>query len=175
MILLDVDGTLTRPKSGGEFGQYSRDHIAIPESLIAMQAAKDAGVTSLVGITNQGGVASGHKSFEDCVAEQEFKLSLLPLLECVFFCPDYAGMECWSVRRGLGAFPLHNCRSARPWRGTFRKPGAGMLRVALGMRDQAPATSLMVGDRAEDEAAALAAGTKFLTPEQWWNYAWNQD
>ncbi|WP_017711175.1 HAD-IA family hydrolase [Prochlorothrix hollandica] len=169
MLLVDIDGTLTTTASGANFGQNPHDYRAIPEAAIALRQVKVAEPERfVVGITNQGGVGAGHKSFNDCVIEQRWKLRLFPELELILFCPDYGGKECWIVRRSLEPFPLHGHKSGLPWVGSFRKPEPGMLRLALDMRTDITEECLMVGDRPEDAEAARNAGVAFLSAEDWW-------
>jgi D-glycero-D-manno-heptose 1,7-bisphosphate phosphatase len=52
------------------------------------------------------------------------------------------------------------------WRPDWRKPAPGMLLQALEDLGAVPGEVLMIGDRPEDQAAALAAGVPF----QWVNH-----
>ena len=68
---------------------------------------------TIIGITNQGGCDTINrdtgkplKSLEDAlaqlavgIAEQEYTLSLIPQLECIYFCPDMKGFVCYRVTR----------------------------------------------------------------------------
>ncbi len=60
LLLLDMDGTLREPKSGQPYFQDPKDQRHIEGASTAILAYKDGGI--MVGITNQGGVAAGHKS-----------------------------------------------------------------------------------------------------------------
>lgn len=48
------------------------------------------------------------------------------------------------------------------WRQDWRKPAPGMLQYAMRLKEVLPAQTLMVGDSAEDQQAAAAAGCDFL-------------
>ncbi|MFM6404935.1 MAG: hypothetical protein ACKPGT_09860, partial [Microcystis sp.] len=43
----------------------------------------------IIGITNQGGVAAGHKSLKSAIEEQRKTLEIFPLLSYIYFCPDF--------------------------------------------------------------------------------------
>jgi histidinol phosphatase-like enzyme len=101
-------------------------------------------------------VKARYKSIDDAYAEMEFALQLTGI-EAAFFCPDMAGEKLHI------AFPDGTEGEAsgfyRGLRGKYRKPEPGMLLAIstwAGLRPE-----LMVGDRAEDKAAAEAAGFAF--------------
>ena len=173
LLLLDCDGTLRQPQSGAKFIQHPRDQEIIPgaDKAIAHYAGKG---WICVGITNQGGVAAQLKSLDDAIAEQQFTLSLLPQLNSIFFCPDFEGKDCWYVSRGIEALSAARAFDI-PWfaglSGQFRKPDPGMLLAAH--KNYVPGSPIFdawfIGDRAEDEAAAVAAGINFLWADTWRN------
>ena len=161
-ILFDLDGTLRQTKSGATFINDPADQQAIAGTQKALNyyASKEF---ICIGITNQGGVAAGHKSLADAEREQEITLNLFPELLCIYFCPDFDGNDCWLKSRENPAFPIHNSW-AKQFLGEFRKPGAGMIKAAIlnhygnGMPDDC----WMIGDRPEDQKCAEAAGVKFV-------------
>lgn len=154
LLILDKDGTLVIPASGKQFVQHPEDQIVLPgvKDAIAHYHAQNY---ICVIASNQGGVAAGYKSLEAAIAEMCYCLQLLPQIESVYFCPDFKGNECWCVRRDrsfqVGVLKL---------KGRMRKPGDGMIQQALwahpGVTD-----ILVVGDRPEDEQAAIAAKARF--------------
>ncbi|MBD1909399.1 MULTISPECIES: HAD-IIIA family hydrolase [unclassified Leptolyngbya] len=160
LLLLDLDGTLREPLSGQRYFQHPRDQQIIAGVDIALQAYSDQWI--MIGITNQGGVAAGHKSIQSCIEEQQYILELLPQLREVYFCPDFEGRKCFRVTR-------HNFynHSKTHWSGQYRKPGAGMLNLAMVRHKHTPAGTWYVGDRPEDEAAARRAKVSFQWAEQW--------
>lgn len=115
-----------------------------------------------MGITNQGGVAAGHKSIQQCILEQQYTLQLFPQLKEIYFCPDFEGKKCFRVT-------LHNVHnhSKSKWSGQYRKPGAGMLNLAMVRHKYRPQNTWYVGDCPEDEAAARRAGVQFQWAEDW--------
>lgn len=159
LLLLDMDGTVREPLDGHKFIQRPRDQriIAKAQPAIAYYAAMD---WKIVGVTNQGGVASGKKSLQSCIKEQEYTLVLLPDIEEIYFCPDFGGKKCYCVTRDR----VHDY-SKEQESGTFRKPQPGMLKLAIRMHQQD--VVLMVGDRPEDKAAAQAAGVRFQQAQGW--------
>ncbi|HYX13485.1 MAG TPA: HAD-IIIA family hydrolase [Nostoc sp.] len=170
LLILDLDGTVRRPKSGAKFISDPLDQEIIPEAARAIAHYKSQGWL-IVGATNQGGVAAGHKQLEDAITEQYQTLRLCPEITCIYFCPDYQGLHCWlCCINPEASSPIH---TAWGWEysGTYRKPGAGMLNAAiknhLGFKSQEHQI-LFVGDRDEDKGAAESANVPFLWASDWW-------
>lgn len=160
LLLVDLDGTIRRSLSGAQYFQHPQDQQMIEGADIALNTYDDDWL--IVGLTNQGGVAAGHKSFQQCIEEQQYTLELFPQLQEIYFCPDFAGRKCFRVTR----HNVHN-HSKTKWSGQYRKPRAGMLQLAIGRHKQMPQHSLYVGDRPEDEAAAQQAGVAFEWAQDW--------
>lgn len=89
LLILDMDGTVRRPKSGAKFINDPLDQEIIPEAQRAIASYKAQGYI-IVGATNQGGVAAGHKQLEDAIQEQYQTLRLCPEIHHIYFCPDNA-------------------------------------------------------------------------------------
>ncbi|MBW4574089.1 MAG: HAD-IIIA family hydrolase [Aphanothece sp. CMT-3BRIN-NPC111] len=159
LLIVDLDGTVRAPLSGNKFIQRPRDQqiISGAEGAIAYFAATG---WKIVGVTNQAGVASGKKSLQSCIKEQQYTLNLLPEIEEIYFCPDFEGRKCFCVTRG----EVDNYSKHRE-SGKFRKPNAGMLKLAI--ERHSPNKVLMIGDRTEDKEAAQAAKIKFQQAENW--------
>lgn len=164
IYLFDLDGTLREPLSGSKFAQHPKDYKVIEgvyEQLdkVAWPEAR------LWGVSNQGGVAAGHKNLDDCFKEMAYTLQLIPALEGVAFCPDYDGRKL-CVLNSRNVYAWNDSSSFYPdLIGSYRKPGTGMLEFvmrSLGSRD-----AVMVGDKPEDEQAAIAAGVGFVSAESW--------
>lgn len=167
LLLLDLDGTVRKTKSGKTFINEPDDQQLIDGVVPAI--GRYTGWT-FIGITNQGGVASGHKSLENAIKEQEQTLELMPILDAILFCPDFDGKECWVVEPD-GAQPYCVIMPGT----NFRKPAPGMLwfarRLAWGwggkLASNAIDECLYVGDRDEDEQAAAAADIPFMWAHEW--------
>jgi D-glycero-D-manno-heptose 1,7-bisphosphate phosphatase len=167
LLLVDLDGTIREPLSGNRFIQHPQDQKIIRGADKALTHYHTEGGV-IVGITNQAGVAAGYKQLSDALAEAEYTLELFPQLLCIYLCPDFEGKHCWLVPRGIEAKPIHK-DWAEVFAGTFRKPGAGMLKAAMknhGGNDCEKAT-LYIGDRSEDEEAAIRAGVQYIDADIW--------
>ncbi len=62
LLLVDLDGTIREPLSGKRYFQHFQYQKIIPGAEVAIGAYKDNWI--IAGITNQGGVAAGHKSIQ---------------------------------------------------------------------------------------------------------------
>jgi D-glycero-D-manno-heptose 1,7-bisphosphate phosphatase len=159
LLILDLDGTVREPLSDGKFIQRPRDQQIINGASGAIAYFAATG-WKIVGVTNQAGVASGKKSLQSCIKEQQYTRVLLPQIDEIYFCPYFEGRKCFCVTPS----EVHN-HSKHPESGKFRKPNPGMLNLAIQMH--APDKVLMVGDRPEDRDAANAAGIKFQQASSW--------
>lgn len=167
LLLLDLDNTIREPLSGAKFISHPRDQriMAGADKAIAHYDQKGWVV---VGITNQGGVAAAHKQLEDAIKEQEYTLQLFPEIVAIYFCPDFEGRHCWLVPQKMESLPIHQSKWAAEFIGTFRKPGAGMLKAAIENHGSIPLQDgWYIGDREEDVGAAAAAGINYLDAAVW--------
>ena len=160
LLLLDLDGTLREPLSGKPYFQHPQDQQLVTGADLAIRSYPAD--WTIVGITNQGGVAAGYKSMQQCIQEQQYTLQLIPQLKEIYFCPDFEGRKCFRVTR----HNAHN-HSLTKWFRQYRKPNPGMLKLAMVRHNQLPENCLYVGDRPEDEQAAQRAGIAFQ-----WTWAW---
>ena len=162
IIFFDLDGTLRETASGKTFINQPTDQKAIKGTQKALAYYREKGFL-LVGITNQGGGAAGHKTFVDAEREQEITMNLFPELLCIYYCPDFDGNHCWLKSRENPAMPIHISWGSQ-FCGQFRKPGAGMIKAGIlnHYGNAIPSNCWMIGDRPEDEQAAAAAGIKFI-------------
>ena len=191
LLILDMDGTIRVNKAAdfdnleltSGFINSPRDQKLIPSAIAAINQAKRQGF-SIVGASNQGGVAKGHKSLEDCYKEQAHTLELLhdecAAIDRIYFCPDYEGQEChevyWFIDR---RFPREqqcfdscfgNFAEDSPFKGQFRKPNAGMLLHAISVYQATEV--IFVGDRDIDEQAAKNANVQFIWADEWRSSYW---
>ena len=160
VLYLDLDGTVRKGKDElGRFVNSAADVELFPRMVERLLSYKQKG-WRIVGVTNQGGIATGMCSFEDAQAAimrtQELAHGLFDLIYMCQHHPDAHDPE---------------------WRVCFcRKPKIGMLVMAateLGRRHHGelypPHISLMVGDREEDRQCAENAGVPFMWAADWRN------
>lgn len=160
-FFFDLDGTLRQPKSGAKFINKPEDQEPIPSSQEAVKYYADKGFVC-IGITNQGGVAAGHKTLDDAIKEQQITLELFPELSEIFFCPNYGGESCWQVSRDNSPLEFKAPQPEGYIDVSCRKPGHGMILIAAkGLSDDL-SDCWMVGDRNEDQECAAAAGVNFV-------------
>ena len=164
VLLLDLDGTIREPKSGAKFINDPLDQKPIDKAFDMCSYYQEK-CWFLIGVSNQGGVAAGHKSLESAISESQETLRLFPQLSFIYFCPDYEGLKCYMVSRHNPATFFY--QESISELGSFRKPGAGMLNLAV--RDNLTEELMMVGDRPEDEEAAKNARINFTWAEDWRN------
>jgi D-glycero-D-manno-heptose 1,7-bisphosphate phosphatase len=175
ILFVDCDGTIREPKSGAKFISAPSDQQIIQgaDRAIAYYASKN---WRIIGITNQAGVAAGHKSLEEAIEEQQITLELFPEISEIFFCPDWEGNRCFRVGRGSTdslqrqEFP-HPDIPGELLYSSFRKPGSGMIARALDcllpyLPDEIE-DMWMVGDRPEDRQCAAAAEINFMWADIW--------
>ncbi len=170
ILFLDCDGTIREPKSGAKFINNPDDQRIITGADKAIAYYHSEGY-KIIGITNQAGVAAGHKTLENAILEQQITLKLIPQISCIYFCPDFEGKDCWNISRKYpeNPSPIHETWGGK-WIGQYRKPGAGMLQAAAmnyGLQIAELVDCWMIGDRDEDAAAAINANVKFLTADIW--------
>lgn len=159
IIFLDLDGTLRQTISGKTFINQPEDQKPIEGTQKALAYYQSKGFL-LIGITNQGGVAAGHKTLESAIEEQRITLQLFPELAEIFFCPNW-GESCYQLSRDNQPLEFSAPLSGDGTIISCRKPGHGMLTVAA--RSMADLSDCwMIGDRPEDQQCAEAAGVKFV-------------
>lgn len=176
LLTLDKDGTLVEPISDNTFVQSPTDQQLLPGVAEAVTRYHDAGYMIAIA-SNQGGVAAEHKTLDDAIAEMQFCMNLLPQINDAYFCPDLEGNECWHVEKNFAQTIEHKYSYGigELYRGQYRKPKPGMIYLAIDQHRPPTASilqwhkenCLFVGDRPEDESAALAAGVKFMWADQW--------
>jgi len=157
IFFFDLDGTLRQTKSGETFINEPDDQKPIAGASKAIAHYSDSFIC--IGITNQGGVAAGHKSIENAIEEQRITLELFPELSEIFFCPNW-GESCYQISRDNVPLPFQAPIGSDSLKVSCRKPGHGMLLIAsqaFGLDD-----AWMIGDRPEDEKCATAADINFI-------------
>ncbi len=162
ILFCDIDGTLTGTVSGAIFKSNPRDVLVLPgvENALAHYAKEGY---LIVGISNEGGVGAGHKKLEAAFEEKQYTCLLLPQLETIYFCPDFAGQVlCRADRDTATEVQVESGKYS-----SFRKPGCGMIEYCLSLYAGDVTKCWMVGDRPEDEKAAETAGINFIAPDVW--------
>jgi len=163
-VVCDLDGTI-RFNPDGEYINGPED-IALYRGVIeALWRYRNEGYL-VFGVTNQGGVAHGHKSPEGHQAEMDRTRRL-------------AGQQHedgWPFHQVKACFYMASgSEEEYAYRSLRRKPRYGMLAV---LEDEAQRQkgasyiidwdeSLMIGDRDEDMACAQAAGVTFYPASDW--------
>lgn len=138
LLLVDCDGTIREPMSGKIFIENPFDQKIIEGADTALSWYQDKG-WEIVGVSNQGGVAAGHKSLEDAIREQKYTLELFPQVDSILICPDFKGEYCWWIQSGEATFAVHldagygTSNSGKGLNGLYRKPNPGMLIAAMRM------------------------------------------
>jgi D-glycero-D-manno-heptose 1,7-bisphosphate phosphatase len=173
LLLIDKDGTVTRTKSGETFVQTWNDQELIPGVAQSLHYHRRQGYTPII-ITNQGGVAAGHKTLHEALAETQFAC-LLAGINRAYVCPDAAGTigeNVYEIRNGVDVdvddwlvthYTLDSLKTAKNLQITgLRKPECGMLLTAIALADYPVQGCFYVGDRPEDSEAAAKAEIRFM-------------
>lgn len=171
LLIVDINGTITRPLNGTNFTpeQQPTEIGLIPGVLRSLHQYKDLGY-DIIGASNQGGIAAGHRTLWSVITEMQYTLTLTKgLIDCILFCPDFEGKECYMVT-SEDTLKISDYRLKDD--GGYRKPQPGMITLARCWVGADKLETTMVGDLPEDEKAAKAAGVKFmpadrLIPESW--------
>lgn len=149
-LVLDLDGTVRRSKSGAKFIKDAEDIEIIPSVLERVAWFRREGYL-IIGVSNQGGVAHGIKTEQQVRAEiAKTHLLLDNAFDSVLFCPFMEGGKGVYARRSL-----------------LRKPNYGMLAAAEARFFNEKKicidwdNSLFVGDSHEDELCAAHASIAF--------------
>jgi D-glycero-D-manno-heptose 1,7-bisphosphate phosphatase len=158
VLYLDLDGTVRKGK--GELGRFVNgvaDVEVFPEARAMMLRWKENG-GRCVGVSNQGGVALGHFTQDQCA---------LTMMETQKQCDSLFDMILWCCHHPFAATP----EMARCW---CRKPSPGMvIEGALELARMYPGEiypphlGMFVGDRPEDRECAELAGLDFEWAHRW--------
>lgn len=160
LLFVDIDGTLTETISGHAFKQHPKDVKVMEGAHKAVTHFADKGWL-VIGISNQGGVAAGHKTLDATCEEFDYTLELFRGLSAIYFCPDFEGYWCyWIDREDAG-------REYRDYGINFRKPSPGIVHKLLYETGAKAENCWLVGDRPEDEQAAANAMANFCPASIW--------
>lgn len=158
ILFLDLDGTVRKGFDElGRFVNTAEDVELFPRMVERLLSWKQKGYR-LVGVTNQGGIATGQVSLDNVQAAiVRTQVLVNGLFDGIYMCqhhPDAHDPE------------MANC--------FCRKPKMGMLVMAQTDLSEAypdeiypPHLMMMVGDRDEDRKCAESAGVKFQLASEW--------
>lgn len=158
LLVLDLDGTVREGKDDplGRFVNGPDDVRVFPQAVKLMRDWKQRG-GRIIGLSNQGGVALGILSNEQCAAAMsETHRQCERLFDKISWCqhhpdakdPEYA--VCW-------------CRKPAP---------GGLVHAAINLASDTgemypPHMMLFVGDRPEDEECAKRVNIPFMWAKDW--------
>lgn len=174
LAVIDKDGTLVETISLDTFVQSPTDQKLIAGVQDAIANLVDKGYALAIA-SNQAGIAAGHKSLQDTIAEMRYAMQLTGI-QTAYFCPDFDGYHCYKVTpdlcEGFNDKPMpsesadrHPVLLPASGFGWYRKPDAGMLKMAIA--DHNVNEAIMIGDRSEDEQAAANAQIPFVLAKDW--------
>lgn len=158
LLIVDKDNTIVYP-THGQFVDVPWHQARIDGVSVLLDRYVAEGWTIVIA-SNQGGIEKGYKSLSDVFLEFRYCLELYPQIVEAYFCPNFSGGECWRVWGDCSKAHRIRYNDGR----NYRKPGAGMLQLAIEIH--APDEVLYVGDRPEEEEAASAAGVPFMWADE---------
>jgi D-glycero-D-manno-heptose 1,7-bisphosphate phosphatase len=157
VLYCDIDGTIRLGKDELGYFVNTADQVQVFDEVPGLLAQYKRLGWRIVAISNQGGIALGHMTMEDCVrAMLETQKQSGNAFDKLVWCrhhPNAAEPEmavCWC-----------------------RKPKAGLvIEAALDLSEKTgeiypPHMALFVGDRVEDELCAQNAGIRFMNATAW--------
>lgn len=144
LYIFDVDGTLTKTKSGNLFRKHAGDWEVLPGVEEKLKGLKANGAKLAIA-SNQGGISFGYMEQGDMDRELTVLAAQLDI--------DYVEV-CY----------IHPKATIEEYQGESydRKPQPGMLLKILGYACIVPSQAVMIGDRQVDSEAAIAAGMEFI-------------
>ena len=168
ILFVDIDGTLTETISGHAFKQSPTDVKIIEGADKAIAHFSELGWL-IVGISNQGGIAAGHKSLKETCEELQFTLDLFPKLETIYFCPDFEGNTLYQVCDKEYIRIDEGSEYAKLLKGQYRKPLPGIIKfVFRALYPHVIEDVWMIGDRPQDDQqCAINAGINFCPADVW--------
>lgn len=166
LLLVDLDQTVRRKKSSPNgFINEPLDQEIIPAAAEALERWKGC---TIIACSNQAGVAAGYMTLGQCIDAMVYTMELAPQIKSVFFSPDSDGKRCFCVRPD-GSIQTVFCETFKDLSiRTFRKPGCGMLKLAMFRYGASNLETGMIGDRDEDRLAAISAGVNFMPETRWY-------
>lgn len=145
LYIFDKDGTICQSKSGQKFINSVQDQELIPGVREKINQIKSTGAKIAIA-SNQGGVAFGFMTYNEAGEIMNDAANLIDA-DCFVFCPAHPD----------GTVPGYRYNSEN------RKPEPGMIfncMIHFDIKDLADV--IFIGDRPEDEEAAMRAGVDFM-------------
>lgn len=182
LLILDKDGTLVKPISGGSFVQSPCDQELLSGVANTLARYQHSGWQMAIA-SNQGGVASWHKTLDDAIEEMFFAMALTKIQTAAIAhsYEDEGYGEFVSLTLFDDGSKDHRVMTNGKLR--FRKPEPGMIKWLVRQHDpfafpprearnhdyKEGVDILFIGDRPEDEQAAAAAGVPFQWADQFFS------
>ncbi|MEL7034496.1 MAG: hypothetical protein AAFO04_02585 [Cyanobacteria bacterium J06592_8] len=181
LLLVDCIGTLTTTSSGQPFPQHPQDFQPIPGVEEAIAHFYKTG-WKIIALTNDDQInyPTTPKSLEIAKQEKIYLLRLFPAISKIYF-SDHTGEYCWCFE--LETVPNNKFhviqteyqrsdfvnlnRPDQTLYDSFRKPGSGMLRLALLEFPNDPDDVWMISSYGIDREAAIAAKVNFCPTAAW--------
>ncbi|MEA5498494.1 hypothetical protein VB834_25735 [Limnoraphis robusta Tam1] len=180
-LLVDCMGTLTTTLSGQPFPQHSHDLQPLAGVTDAIAYFYRSG-WKIIAHSNQDQInhPTTPQSLEAVQQQVVYTLQLFPAISKVYF-SDWTGEYCWSVELDFSVQNkvqiiqtqyqrsdfLNLSRPGQQHYDSFRKPGAGMLRLALLQLTDDPQEVWVISNHAVDRDAAIAAKVNFCPTPTW--------
>lgn len=158
VLFLDVDGTVRHGRAElGRFVNSADDVVVFDEAVLRMREWKHGG-GRIVGVSNQGGIALGYLSEDDCRAAMARTQDLTGgLFDVLLWCAHHPAAPDPQMSSCFGRKPAPGLLFEGVWELGGVYPG----------ECYPPNAALMVGDQPEDEECARRAGVKFMRADQW--------
>lgn len=174
LIIFDVDGTLAET--------YTLSLLPGVKDFFTLSTSPDCGRPLRLAIaTNQGGVSmrywmerQGFGRPETYPTQEDVESRLRELLKALNAGEETAVYVAYGYqnRKGQWAPVPAEFRDVPTYSQSWRKPNPGMLLQAMQDAGARPDETVYIGDRPEDQAAALAAGIRFEWAEDFFNRPW---
>ena len=143
LLIADLDWTIACPVSDLKFINTPQDQQLMPNVGMLLQKINQLGYSVYL-TSNQGGIEAGHLTLKTAIAKMRYLFCLSPYIQRIYFAKN--DCEVWVIKRGwgwldvlprninhLGRYVCYSGMGDDPkyWLSGFRKPHAGMLRLAL--------------------------------------------
>jgi len=157
VLYCDIDGTIRKGKDELGYFVNTADQVQVFDGVKDLLWRYRVRGWRIVGISNQGGIALGHLTREDCArAMMETQKQTGNAFDKLAWCMHHPSVD---------LLEMAVCWCRKP------KPGL-VIETALAMQEQfdeiyPPHLGLFVGDREEDELCAFNAGLLFMDALAW--------